>query len=213
MNTNYTAGALVVDRSGSMWNIADDVRGSVEQFINDQKKQDGSKVRMTVAQFDHTYEIINDLEDIESIDAANFAKNYSPRGSTALLDAIGRATIDMQKKIETMSEKPNRVVVAIITDGEENSSTEFNLEKIKGIIQEKTAAGWDFIFLGASLDAIKVAANMGISGNQASSYDTSNFKSCMEALNTKFYNARADKDVSFTDAERDEMAKTASPAA
>jgi Mg-chelatase subunit ChlD len=208
-NINFTVGALVVDRSGSMWNIAEDVKGSVKQFINDQKKLDG-KVHLRVDQFDHSYEVIHDLKDIQEINVDEFAKAYTPRGSTALLDAIGRATLSMQKSIEAMTEKPNRVVVAIITDGEENSSTEFNLEKIKGMVKEKEAEGWDFLFLASDLKTIKIAKDMGFLKEKTAVFEASNVTSSINILNSKFTQARNNEDVNFKNEERDEMTRQAS---
>ena len=103
-STDFAALALVVDRSGSMHPIAADVKGSVKQFIGDQKKHEG-RAALTVAQFDHKYEVVHNFKDLKEVDEDFFARQYSPRGSTALLDAIGRATLDMQKKLNSLSEQ------------------------------------------------------------------------------------------------------------
>lgn len=168
MNINYTALALIVDRSGSMHSIASDVRGSVKQFIGDQKKQEG-KASLTVSQFDDRFEVVHDFEDINNVDEARFSRDYSPRGATALLDAIGKTTLLMQEKIDSLKEedRPQRVVVAVITDGLENASREFKLEQIKEMIKEKEANGWDFMFMGATLDTVQVAENMGFTKDKS----------------------------------------------
>jgi Mg-chelatase subunit ChlD len=207
MNTNYaTALALVVDRSGSMTDIASDVKGSVKQFIEEQKKASG-KAFLTVAQFDHEYEIIHNFKDIHEVDGDKFAKDYSPRGNTALLDAIGRTTLLMEQKLNSLPEaaKPKRVVVAVITDGLENSSTDFNIAKIKDMIKQHEALGWDFIFMGATLDTINVAKNMGFSADKSAVYDTSNFKSSMRFVSEKISQARLGKEVKIQEAERDNL--------
>jgi Mg-chelatase subunit ChlD len=201
--------ALVVDRSGSMYSIANDVRGSVKQFIGDQKKMEG-KASLRVAQFDHTYEVIHDVNDIAEVDENAFADAYKPRGSTALLDAIGRTIFDMKEKLAKIpqEEKPKRVVIAVITDGLENSSREYRLEQIKNMVKENEALGWDFLFMGASLDAIDVAKSMGFAENKATAYDTSNISSCMGNLSAKFSQARVNEEIKFTQEEREAFMQT-----
>lgn len=196
--------ALIVDRSGSMYSIANDVKGSVRQFISDQKKLEG-KASLRVAQFDHTYEVIHDVNDMSEIDEEAFTKAYTPRGTTALLDAIGRTILEMKEKLDQISEqeKPKRVVIAIITDGQENASKEYKLDRIKEMIKENEALGWDFLFMGASLDAIEVAKLMGFSESKATAYDTTNISCCMDTLSSKFSQARQNEDIQFTQEERD----------
>lgn len=210
MDTNYTAMALVVDRSGSMHSMAADVKGSVKQLIGDQKKNEG-KATLTVSQFDHTYEVIHNHKNIQEVDEDQFNKAYTPRGSTALLDAIGRATLDMQQEIDKMAveDRPQRVIVAVITDGYENASTEFNIDQIKEMIKSKEAQGWDFMFMGASLDTIDIAKSMGFSANKSAFYDATNIKGCMGAINEKVTQARLNKEVNITEEERANMAAAA----
>ena len=120
---NYTAIALVVDRSGSMESIKGDTVGSIKQFIGDQKKLDG-KATLRIVQFDDKYETVYKDVDIKKIDEKEFAEKYCPRGCTALLDAIGRIITELGQTIKEMKEKerPSKVVVAIITDGYENAT-------------------------------------------------------------------------------------------
>ena len=210
MNTNYTAMALIVDRSGSMHSIASDVKGSVKQLIGDQKKNDG-KASVTVSQFDDRYEVVYDFKDIKEIDEAKFAQQYSPRGSTALLDAIGRSTLALSQKLESIpaAERPNRVVVAVITDGQENASSEYQLDQIKKMIKDKTALGWDFIFMGATLDTIEVAKNMGFSVDKSACYATSKFSSCMQSVSEQITKARLNKEVKISEEERTHLTSSA----
>lgn len=206
MNTDYAALALVVDRSGSMQCIASDVRGSVKQFISDQKKAHG-KASLTVAQFDHKYEVVYNFKNVQEVDAEKFANEYTPRGATALLDAIGRTTLEMKQKLESMplAERPKRVVVAVITDGQENASSEFNLGQIKEMIKQNEALGWDFMFLGATLDALDVAKNFGFSGCKAAVYNTSRVDSCMQLISNQVCQARLGKEVNITETERNSL--------
>lgn len=214
MSTDYAALTLVVDRSGSMHSIATDVVGSVKQFIGDQKKKEG-KAFLTVAQFDHTYEVIHDHKDIQEVDEEKFAKAYSPRGSTALLDAIGRSTLAMKARIDamTLENRPKRVVIAVITDGYENSSKEYNLTQIQNMIKQHEALGWDFMFLGASLDTIKIAESMGFSACKSAAFDTSCFKNSMQVISNQVTNARVGKALEISQAEREELQKKENNAA
>lgn len=208
MNTNYAALALVVDRSGSMGPIATDVRGSVKQFISDQKAKEGD-ARLTVVQFDHAYEVVHNFTNVKEVNEQKFADEYSPRGSTALLDAIGRTTIELSQRLDGMAEadRPKRVVVAIITDGLENASKEFNLAQVKEMIQSKEAAGWDFMFLGATLDAVQVAKTMGFCEQKAAAYDPSNIKDSFDVINRNCALAREGKAVVIDEAQRNALSR------
>jgi hypothetical protein len=189
-----------------MCSIANDVRGSVKQFIGDQKKING-KASLTVAQFDHAYEVVHDFKNIKEVDEEKFAKEYSPRGCTALLDAIGRTTLMMTQKLNSMpqEDRPNRVVVAVITDGEENASTEFNIGQIREMIKSKEAAGWDFMFLGATLDTIQVAKDMGFAENKAAIYATSNMDQACGVLSAQMTQARLGKEIDIKQNERNTL--------
>src|SRR5579872_7509961 len=132
VKTDYAAIALIVDRSGSMCSVAEDTKGGIKQFIASQKQKEG-KASFTLVQFDHEYQVLNNFSDLNSVDENAFVNQYVPRGSTALLDAIGRTVIEMNQKIEKMDqpERPARVIVAIVTDGQENASTDFTVDKVK----------------------------------------------------------------------------------
>ncbi len=208
MRTDYTAIALVVDRSGSMQSVAEDTKGGIKQFIADQKKNNAGKASLTLVQFDHEYQILNSFSDLKEIDENAFANQYQPRGSTALLDAIGRTIIEMNAKIKKMAEaeRPNRVVVAIITDGQENSSREFTtVDKVKKLIEENKT--WDFMFLGADLNAISVAQTCGFDVNKACHYNASNVSGAFSSIGQKVSDARNGQEVQFSSAERSELAK------
>ncbi len=206
MSTVYTALALVVDRSGSMHNIQSDVKGYVKQLIRDQKKQEG-KSSMTIAQFDDGYDVVHDFEDLTKIDEEKFANQYAPRGSTALLDAIGRTTLKLEQKLENMAEpdRPKRIVVAIVTDGVENSSKEFTLPQIKEMVKEKEALGWDFAFWGATLDTIKIAESMGFSSAKTAIYTSDNYENCMSSISAFTSRVRQNKKAEISTEERKEL--------
>lgn len=208
MSTDCAALALVVDRSGSMHSVVSDVIGGVKNFVGDQKKKEG-KAFLTVAQFDHVYEVIHDFKNIQEVDEEKFAKEYCPRGSTALLDAIGRSTLALKQKIDSMpaEEKPKRVVVAVITDGLENASTEYNIEQIKSMIKQHEDLGWNFMFMGTTLDTIDVAKKMGFSVNKSAAYKPNNLKSSMEVISYQVSKVRTGQEVSISPEEREKLNK------
>ncbi|MFW6219686.1 MAG: vWA domain-containing protein [bacterium] len=167
MKENLTEIIMIVDRSGSMSSIRSDAEGGFNEFIQKQKEVDG-EVKVTVTQFDDKIEILYDNENIENI------KEYKlePRGMTALLDAIGTTINNVGNRLSKTdeSERPSKVMVCIITDGAENSSSEFNKHKIKDMIEEqKNKYSWEFVFIGANMDAFEEASAMGI--GFAASYD------------------------------------------
>jgi len=159
MNTEIIC---ILDRSGSMIAIKTDTIGGFNSFLAEQKEVPG-EAKMTLIQFDGAYEINYQglpLSEVEDLSNATFV----PRGSTALLDAIGKTLIDQKIRIqkEAWAEK---VIIAILTDGEENSSSKFNLETIKTLTESAQNDGWSFIYLGANQDSFSVASSMGININ------------------------------------------------
>ena len=161
MNTEIIC---ILDRSGSMGAIKSDTIGGFNSFLAEQKEVPG-EAKITLIQFDGAYEINYQglpLSEVEDLSNATFV----PRGSTALLDAIGKTLIDQKIRIqkEAWAEK---VIIAILTDGEENSSSKFNLETIKTLTESAQNDGWSFIYLGANQDSFSVASSMGININSA----------------------------------------------
>lgn len=202
---------LVVDRSGSMYNSINDVNGGVTTFIDEQKKVEGD-AKLLLTQFDHEHQVVENFTSIKNVNPAEFVKNYSPRGSTALLDALGLTIMKMQAQLEVepKTEKSPKVIIAIITDGEENSSRDprfCSVDKIKKLIEEKKALGWEFLFLGASLDSIEVAGNMGFSKENAAVYDTANTKASVSMFSTKVTQGRQGQKVAFSNEERESLLK------
>jgi len=208
VSTDYTAIALVVDRSGSMQNVIEDTKGGVKQFIAAQKQKEG-KASFTLVQFDHEYQVLNDFVDLSKVDEEAFAKQYEPRGCTALLDAIGRTVIETSQKIDKMdqSKRPTRVIVAIVTDGQENASREFTIDKVKKLVEEKQASGWNFVFLGADLNAIPVAQSYGFKSTQAAYYCSSNISGAFCSIGKLVTDVRSgSKEASFSAEERAKLA-------
>lgn len=141
---------------------------SFNEFLRDQQEVEGI-ARLTLVLFDDQYEVPIDnipVSEVTCIDTTT----YRPRGATALLDAIGRTIKSFRKRIEKLPEKqrPDQVIFAIFTDGEENSSTKYNWQDIAGRIQQhQSKDSWQFLFLGAGQDAIATASQMNIHGYNA----------------------------------------------
>jgi uncharacterized protein YegL len=163
MKQGYTHVSLVLDRSGSMSSIKTDTIGSFNEFIKGQK-EDPSECTFSMIQFDDQYEVVHDfkkLADVPDLDG----KTFVPRGSTALLDAIGRTINDTGKRLEKMAEadRPERNIFVILTDGQENCSKEFTKAMISDMIKHQSEKyNWQFIYLGANQDAIAEARDYGI---------------------------------------------------
>lgn len=206
VGTDWTAIGLVIDRSGSMSSVAEDTKGGIKQFITSQKEKQG-KASLTLVQFDHEYQVLNDFSDLSAVDENAFLNQYEPRGTTALLDAIGRTVIEMSQKIEEMdsSERPARVIVTIVTDGQENSSREYTATKIKTLVEEKRAAGWSFVFLGADLDSMTVAQSYGFDGKQSAYYKASNIGSALKVVEEQVTAARSGQEVLFSSDQRAQL--------
>jgi hypothetical protein len=164
---DYCAIAVVMDRSGSMEFIQREAEGALRTFVEEQKNLPG-KASLTLARFDDHYDITHDGIDLDEVDPASI--KLEPRGLTALLDAIGRTINHLGKRLEDLSEseRPGKVLFAIVTDGHENASREWTREKVFEAIKRQTDEWqWEFIFLAATEDAIAVANSYGIPKSNA----------------------------------------------
>lgn len=170
---------FILDRSGSMSGLEKDTIGGFNSMLEKQKKEElEGETFITTVLFDHEYELLHKRQPISKMKPIT-EKEYFVRGTTALLDAIGKSILDLKNSSSCSANEKcvkslNKVLFVIITDGEENSSREFNLEKVKNLIQEQTKAGWDFLFLGANIDAISVANSVGIESSKAVTYKADN---------------------------------------
>jgi hypothetical protein len=167
MNTEILA---IIDVSGSMASIADDAIGGYNTFLKEQQEVEG-EARMTLALFDHEYQLLYAGRAIAEAEPLT-TQTYVPRGSTALLDAIGRTLNEQGARIaaEGWAEK---VIVCINTDGQENQSREFNAAVIKDLVTQREAEGWSFVFLAANQDAFATAAFYGISAAHTQNFASS----------------------------------------
>lgn len=171
MNSNLTEIIFLLDRSGSMAGLEKDTVGGFNSFIERQSKLAG-KTMVTTVLFDDEYEVLWNGEDASKVRLTE--KEYYVRGCTALLDAVGKTILEVGARFARTNEndRPGNVIFVITTDGEENASSEFTYEKVKELInhqQEKYS--WEFIFMGANIDAAKEAVCLGIDSESAFKFE------------------------------------------
>ena len=172
MKKGLTELIFILDRSGSMSGLGSDTIGGYNAMLEKQKKEPGEAVITTVL-FDDRYELLHDRINIRGIEPIT-EKEYYVRGTTALLDAVGRTIskiVNVQKHT-VEDERAENVMFVITTDGMENASREYSYEKIRWMIEhQKSKYGWEFIFLGANIDAIDTAGRFGIGQDRAVNYN------------------------------------------
>lgn len=156
MNDNLTDITILLDRSGSMSTVWDDVKGGLKGFVEEQKNAKG-EANFSLIVFDgqNPQEVVVGASDINQVELD--LSEYGPRGTTPLNDAIGRAINDTGRRLKAMDEKdrPSKVVFVIYTDGYENASREFTNKQIKRMVEtQRDTYNWQFLFLGADIDAI-----------------------------------------------------------
>ncbi len=195
---DYTHITVILDRTGSMESIRDDIIGGFNAFLDEQQKLPG-KATMTLVQFDSQdpYEII--CRFALASEVPKLDRNvYVPRASTPLLDAIGRGINDLEASIGSMDKKaqPLKVVLAIVTDGQENASREFNKAQIVKMIEEKTKKNdWQFVFLSSDLNAIRDAEAYGIDMQMSLAYvkDSQGTRNAFSVLSKNSADYRSNK--------------------
>lgn len=175
MKKNVTEVVFILDKSGSMAGLETDTIGGYNSMLNKQRKAEGEAFVTTVL-FNHQYELLHDRINVRGISPIT-ERDYEVGGTTALLDAIGFSIqkIGNVQKYTSEEERADKVLFVITTDGMENASREFSPDKIKNMIKhQKEEYGWDFIFLGANIDAISTAAQFGIDEDFAVDYHADN---------------------------------------
>ena len=189
MKKGLTELVFILDKSGSMGGLETDTIGGYNAMLAKQQEVEG-ECHITTVLFDNNYELLYDRIDIKAVSPIS-EKEYQVGGSTALLDAIGRTIhkIGNAQKHTADDYRAEKVMFVIITDGEENSSREYSAEKIKAQIErQKEKYGWEFVFLGANIDAIETAGRFGISADRAQNYHSDsegielNFRVMSEAV-------------------------------
>lgn len=172
MRKGLTEFVFILDRSGSMRGLEADTIGGFNSMIEKQKKEEGEAYISTVL-FDDQSEVLYDRVPVGKVEPMN-DRQYYVRGCTALLDAIGGAIhhIANVHKYAREEDRPEKTLFIITTDGMENTSRIYTYDKVKKMVEkEKENYGWEFLFLGANIDAIEVAGRFGIGANRAINYE------------------------------------------
>ena len=162
MQKGLTELVFIVDRSGSMAGLESDTIGGFNGMIAQHRSQGGDVLVSTVL-FDHENEVIHDRVRIADVPALT-SKEYYTRGCTALLDAMGDGIRHIKNvhKYARPEDRPARTMFIITTDGMENSSTRYTADQVGAMVKQQEEAGWEFVFLGANIDAVEVAGGLGI---------------------------------------------------
>ena len=197
MKKGLTELVFILDKSGSMSGLESDTIGGYNAMLKKQQDVEG-ECRITTVLFDNNYEILHDRIDIRAVRPIT-EKEYFVGGTTALIDAMGRTIhkiINVQRNTDE-AYRAEKVMFVIITDGYENASREYTADKVRSLIRQQTDKyGWEFIFLGANIDAVETAQHYGISPDRAQNYhaDSSgivlNFRVMSEAI-TKYRHSNA----------------------
>lgn len=168
---NLTEIVFILDRSGSMAGLESDTIGGFNSMIKKQQKELEGNALVSTILFDHESIVLHDrvpLSDIKPLTE----KDYEVRGTTALLDAIGDSLKHIKNihKYAREEDRPQKTLFVITTDGMENASVKFSYRDIKRLINRQKELGWEFIFLGANIDAVEVAGHIGIDARRAVNY-------------------------------------------
>ncbi|HZJ82177.1 MAG TPA: vWA domain-containing protein [Clostridia bacterium] len=191
MKKGLTELVFILDKSGSMGGLETDTIGGYNSMLTKQQALEG-ECRITTVLFDNNYELLHDRIDIRAVSPIT-EKEYAVGGTTALLDAIGRTIhkIGKVQKHTAQDYRAEKVMFVIITDGHENSSREYSVEKVRSLIEDQKAKyGWEFVFLGANIDAAETAEHFGISRDRAQNYHADsqgielNFRAMSDAVSS-----------------------------
>ncbi len=170
MKKNLTELVFIVDRSGSMGGLETDTIGGFNATLARHREAEGEAVVSTVL-FDNEMKVLHDRAPISEV-AAMTERDYQVRGCTALLDAVGGAIRHIARVHGYLPDeyRPEHTIMVIITDGYENASVKYGYAEVKRMIEQKQEEGWEFLFLGANIDAIGEAAKMGIAHDRSATY-------------------------------------------
>lgn len=199
MKKNLTELVFILDRSGSMSGLESDTIGGYNAMLEKQKKEPGEAVITTVL-FDDKYELLHDRINLRGI-APITDKEYYVRGNTALLDAVGKTInkIGNVQKRTAEDERAEHVMFVITTDGMENASHEYSYDKVRQMIEhQKSKYGWEFIFLGANIDAVSTAERFGINKDRATNYNADSEGTLLnyEVISETVSSIRANRSIS-----------------
>ena len=162
--------SVILDRSGSMHSVCEPTISGFNEFLRTQQRQhDGGGALMSLTQFDDRYEVNFVGEPIENVPELD-THSYVPRGRTALFDAIGRTIHEVEAWARAHGWH-DRVLVLIVTDGQENASKEYGFEAVRALIEQKEKDGWNFAYMGANQDSFAVAGSLNIRADFTANYD------------------------------------------
>lgn len=202
---------VLLDRSGSMQSIKNDIIGGFEAFVADQRAATG-ECRMTLARFDNEYELVFSDLPISQVGPLHL----EPRGSTALLDSMGRLITEAGARLAALpeEERPGTVVVAIMTDGLENASREWTHPGIKALVDQQSGTyGWQLLYMGADQDAVEVGRGLGIQAAHAMTWSRGSAVAAMQATSAMVADLRQARALDPTVAMRAYTAKERAEAA
>ena len=170
-NNHITELVFILDRSGSMAGLESDTIGGFNAMIAEQKKKDGDTVYVSTVLFDNVSEVLYDRVELSKIRKMT-EDDYTVRGCTALLDAIGDAVHHIRNihKYARPEDVPANTLFVITTDGMENASRRYSYQQIRGIIEQQKESGWEFLFIGANIDAVETGARFGIGRDRVANY-------------------------------------------
>ena len=207
-NPNRSDITILLDRSGSMASVKSDVEGGFERFLADQRAIPG-ECALTLVQFDsQSIEPVYVERPIQTAPGLEL----NPRGMTPLLDAVGQTILRTGERLTAKPEaaRPGRVLFVIITDGKENASREYSKTRVREMVQHQTQAyQWQFLYLGANVDAFAEAGGLGIDLQFAANFAASpaGAVQCMELASFKVAEFRHGRDVGFSQEEREKLVK------
>jgi len=189
---------FILDRSGSMRGLESDTIGGFNSLIEKQKAQAGDAVISTVL-FDDQFDVIHHRRDLKTLPALT-TQQYYVRGSTALIDAIGRSIRKITHVHQQLGQDnvPEKTIFVITTDGQENASREFNNHQVKRLVSEQQEKhGWEFLFLGANIDAFATAEGFGIRRDRAANYvhDEQGTRKNFAAMEKALYSLREENAI------------------
>jgi hypothetical protein len=200
---------ILLDRSGSMASVKQDVEGGFASFLDQQRRIPG-ECSLSLTQFDS-----GAVEEVYVAEPIHHAPGLTlhPRGTTPLLDAVGRTIVSSGERLVALPEpsRPDRVLFVIITDGHENASREFSKAQVRELIErQRQAYGWEFIYLGANVDAFAEAGRMGIDLAYTASYEASpdGVMRAFTVMSERCHAYRAGRSAAFTDQDRDSLASS-----
>ena len=173
MKKNLTELVIILDRSGSMAGLEGDTIGGCNSMLRQQRNGEGD-VLVSIVLFDHASEVLYDRVPLKDMPEMT-EKEYFVRGSTALLDAVGGAIhhIGNVHKYAREEDRPEKTIFVITTDGQENASRQYGVRQVREMVErQKERYGWEFIFLGANIDAVETAGHFGISPDRAANYNS-----------------------------------------